>query len=102
MTVSTVTKICEIVEQHTFQTIGTTLYLEDKVTLKKLESYYFVDRVRINPAMCGPVGPIFERIECIIHVSFANGKVYLRYAYDYYHPNGGHNGFNRDFVIPLA
>ncbi len=101
MTNKTIATISQIVEQHTFQTIGTTLYLDNKVTLKKLESCYFLDRVKINPAMCGPVAPIFDRIECIVHVSFSSGKIFLRYAYDYYHPNGGHNGFNRDFIIPL-
>lgn len=98
----TLTKICKVVENHTFQTLGTTLYLAtEDVTVNSLQKYYFIDRVKINPAMCGPVAPIFDRIECIVHVSFASGKIFLRYAYDYHHPNGGHNGFIRDFIIPL-
>lgn len=94
----TTEQINKVLAQETFNTLGVELS-----GVIVADEYRVVHTgLAINPAMCGPVGAMFSKIDCKVLAAIAGETLHVDYHYTYEHSNGGRNGYRVSRQIKLS
>lgn len=102
-------EVIDTIRKDVFKTLGVdpSWYLnrmqEFGITLESLSREDINMTFELNPAMCGPVAAMFEKISCKVCLGYnlEHDFIGIEYHYSYDHPRGGSNGFRvrRSFMF---
>ena len=61
---------------------------------------FYVNPIKLNPALFGPIAPMFKTATVKVDASIGDrdkNLLYFNFNYDYTLPDGGHNGYTHRF-----
>ena len=90
----TIDQIRDAVNKDVFATLGVQQNKTAAMSIGDIDNRWMtLVTFDLNPAMCGPVGAIFAKLQCDVSVGYGDDRVVMCYEYSYIHPSGGRNGY---------